>query len=147
MRLIELLRNSLISEENLFNSSLLRFYTFYVKNMLYPSFLQVIINSYYDFPMKWEGIMFSCSSSNFSFWVTFFTDLDKLRWVHYESGCLSVCPPVCRQIKRTSTQKVTGQFSRFIHIWIKQALIKKVIKRKSWIFEEKNIGEIAKLIK
>ena len=40
------------------------------------------------------------------------------------------CPSVCRQIKRTSTQKVTSRFSRFIHIWIKLDVEKKVMKRR-----------------
>ena len=45
----------------------------------------------YDFPMKWEGIMFSCSSSNFSISVK------KLHiWMSYHEyirirGCPSVC--------------------------------------------------------
>ena len=51
-------------------------------------------NMNYDLPMKWEGSMFSCSSSNFSIWVKKFTDLDELRWVHYES--VDVRPSVAR---------------------------------------------------
>ena len=44
-------------------------------------------------------------------------------------GCQSVCPSVCRQIKQTSTQKVTSLFSIFIYIWIKQDVEKKIMKR------------------
>ena len=40
-------------------------------------------------PHVMEGIMFWCSSSNFSIWVKTFTYLDELPWVHYES--VSVC--------------------------------------------------------
>ena len=76
--------------------------------------------------MKWEGILFSCLSSNFSIWVKIFIDLVELRI----RGCLSVSPSVCRQIKRTSPQKVTSLFSRFIYIWIEQDAEKKVMKRK-----------------
>ena len=77
-------------------------------------------------------IVFSCPSSSFSIWVKICSFLDELPWVHYESvGVrLSVRPSVCRQIKRTSTQTVTSLFSTFIHIWIKQDVEKKVMKRK-----------------
>ena len=82
----------------------------------------LVMNSRRLFSLLWlphemEGIMFSCSSSSFLIWVEIFTDLDEVPWVHYES--VSVCPSVCRQIKRTLTQKVTYSFSRFIHIRIK----------------------------
>ena len=95
---------------------------------------------YYDFPMKWEGIMFSCSSSNFSIWVKFFTDLDELPWVHYESVdvCLSV---------RLSPDKTNFNSKRYKSIfeiytyWIKQDVDEKVMTRKFKISNlKKNIG-------
>ena len=46
------------------------------------------------------------------------------------------CPSVCRQIKRTSTQKVISRFWIFIHIWIKQDVEKKFMKRKFWIWKK-----------
>ena len=46
------------------------------------------------------------------------------------------CPFICRQIKLTSTQKVTSRFLRFIHIWIKQGVEKIVLKR-NFEFEKK----------
>ena len=49
----------------------------------------------------------------------------------------SVCPSVCRQIKWTSPHKVTNQFSRFIHIWIKQDVEKKSYKEKILNFGKK----------
>ena len=40
------------------------------------------------------------------------------------------CPSVCRQIKLTSTQKVTSLFLRFMYIWIKQEVEKKSYEEK-----------------
>ena len=74
--------------------------------------------------------MFSSSSSIFfSIWVKKFTYQDELPCVHYETVyvCLSVCPTVCRQIKRTSTQKVTN---RFLYIWIEQDVEQKSYEKK-----------------
>ena len=50
--------------------------------------------NFYDFPLKWEGIIFSCSSSNFFISVKIFTYLDELPWVHYEY--VDVRPSVAR---------------------------------------------------
>ena len=43
---------------------------------------------------------------------------------------------VCRQIKLTSTHKVTNQFLRFTHIWNKQVMEHKAMKRKFRICEK-----------
>ena len=77
-----------------------------IEHWCYYEKISTISLTNYDFPIQWEGIRLSWSSSSFWIWVKKWASIE----VTMSTLGTRVCPSVYRRKKRTSTQKVRIYF-------------------------------------